>query len=60
MNTASAPKELQDLNSMEERLIARAAPFMKLVLLPRGGQRGLTGLVINFPSSMTEVLNQLP
>ena len=60
MSTASVPKELQDLNSMEERLIARVAPFMKLVLLPRGGQRGITGQVINFPSPMTEVLNQLP
>ena len=33
---------------------------MKLVILPRGGQRGITGQVINFPSSMTEVLNRLP
>ena len=60
MSTASVPQELQDLNSMEEHLIARVAPFMKLVLLPRGGQRGITGQVINFPSSMTEVFNQLP
>ena len=60
MSTASVPQELQDLNSMEERLIACVAPFMKLVLLPRGGQRGITGQVINFPSSMTEVFNQLP
>ena len=60
MSTASVPQELQDLNSMEERLIARVAPFMKLVLLPRGGKRGITGQVINFPSSMTEVFNQLP
>ena len=60
MSTASVPQELQDLNSMEERLIACVAPFMKLVLLPCGGQREITGQVINFSSSMTEVLNQLP
>ena len=60
MSTVYVPQELQDLNSMKERLIARVAPFMKLVLLPRGGQRGITGQVINFPSSMTEVFNQLP
>ena len=60
MSVSPIPQELQGLNSLEERLIARVAPFMKLVLLPRGGQRGITGQVINFPSPMTEVLNQLP
>ena len=30
------------------------------MVLPCGGQRGITGQVINFPSPMTEVLNQLP
>ena len=60
MSVSPIPHELQGLNSLEERLIARVAPFMKLVLLPRGGQRGITGQVINFPSPMTEVLNQLP
>ena len=55
MSTASVTTELQDLNSMEECLIARVAPFMKLVLLPR-----FCHVSANFPSSMTEVLNQLP
>ena len=27
MSTASVPQELQDLNTMEERLIARVAPY---------------------------------
>ena len=33
---------------------------MKLVLLPRGGQRAISGQVINFPSPMENISDQLP
>ena len=60
MRVSEVPKELQGLNSLEERLISRVTPFMKLVVLPRGRQRAIRGQVINFPTPMTNTVDQLP
>ena len=60
MAVGDIPGELKNFNSLEERLISRVAAFMKLVLLPRGGQRALQGQVINFPMATSETVNQLP
>ena len=49
MRISEVPKELQGLDSLEEPLISRVTPFMKLVVLPRGCQRAIRGQVINFP-----------
>ena len=60
MRVSEVPKELRGLNSLEERLISRVTPFMKLVVLPRGHQRAIRGQVINFPTPMTNTVDQLP
>ena len=39
---------MQGLNSLEEHLISRITPFMKLVVLPRGRQRAIRGQVCTF------------
>ena len=45
---------------MEEHLISKATVFMKMVILPRGGQRAVRGQVINFPSDVDGIVSQLP
>ena len=51
MKVAKVPSALGELNTLEERLIVKATVFMKMVILPRGGQRAVRGQVINFPSA---------
>ena len=60
MRVSEVPKELQGLNSLEERLIFHITPFIKLIVLPRGHQRAIRGQVINFSTSMTNTVGQLP
>ena len=60
MCISEVPKELQGLNSLEERLISRIATFMTLVVPPRGYQRAIRSQVINFPTPMTNTVDQLP
>ncbi len=54
------PNELNSLNSLEQHLIAKNIPFMKMLALPRGGQNGVHGPVTCVPSNVTEVVNVLP
>ena len=60
MKVAEIPSELSGLNTLEQRLISKATVFMKMVILPRGGQRAVRGQVINFPSNVDSVISQLP
>ena len=60
MKVAEIPSVLLGLNTLEERLISKATVFMKMVILPRGGQRAVRGQVINFPSNVDSVISQLP
>ncbi|XP_062579865.1 uncharacterized protein LOC134241859 [Saccostrea cucullata] len=46
------PRELKDLNSLEQHLIALHIPFMKVMALPQGGQRNVHGPVVCVPSDM--------
>ncbi|XP_071131126.1 reticulocyte-binding protein homolog 2a-like [Mytilus edulis] len=39
------PLELKQLNSIEQQLIALNIPFMKIMALPKGGQKGVHGPV---------------
>ena len=57
MIPSSVPKELQGLTQIEEMLISRALPIMKVYVKP-GGQRGYTG--INLPQEVTELAQSLP
>ena len=60
MKVAKVPSALRELNTLEERLIAKATVFMKMVILPRGGQRAVRGQVINFPSDVDAIVSHLP
>ena len=59
MKVAKVPSALRKLNTLEERLISKATVFMKMVILPRGGQRAARGQVINFPSDVDGIVSQL-
>ena len=59
MDPGEVPDELQDLNEIEEMLIARVFPVMSVYKL-RGGQHGYRGNVINFPQDVQEFTTKLP
>ncbi|XP_070548510.1 uncharacterized protein [Ptychodera flava] len=59
MNFPDIPPQLH-LHQLEERLIALRIPFMRLYNLPRGGQRSLSGPVVNIPTDITPTVNMLP
>ncbi|XP_061175632.1 uncharacterized protein LOC133184560 [Saccostrea echinata] len=54
------PKELGCLNTLEQQLIALNIPFMKILGLPKGGQKGVHGPVVCVPSDLRKVTSTLP
>ena len=60
MEVSNVLKELKGLNSLEEGLISRVTPFMKLVVLPRRRQRAIKVQVIIFSIPMKNTVDQLP
>ena len=54
------PDELLDLRPLEQRLISRRIVFMKLVALPKGGQKSVHGPAVNVPSRLDDVCGVLP
>ena len=59
MIPSCVPHELQGLTQVEEMLIARALPIMRVYIKP-GGQRGYSGHCINLPQKVTDLANSLP
>jgi hypothetical protein len=59
MIPSCVPHELQNLTRIEEMLIARALPIMRVYIKP-GGQRGYSGHCINLPRNVTELATSLP
>ena len=59
MIPSSVPSELQNLTQIEEILIARALPIMR-IYIKLGGQRGFSGHCINLPQNVTEFATSLP
>ena len=59
MIPSSVPHELQNLTQIEEMLIARALPIMRVYIKP-GGQRGYSGHCINLPQNVKELAMSLP
>lgn len=53
------PKEPQGLTQIEEMLISRALPIMKVYVKP-GGQHGYSGHCINLPQKVSELAQTLP
>ncbi|XP_062600922.1 uncharacterized protein LOC134262538 [Saccostrea cucullata] len=52
MSLEEIPCELENLNSLEQHLIALHIPFMKVMALPQGGQRNVHGPVVCVPSNI--------
>ena len=59
MVPSKVPSELHDLTQVEEMLIARALPVMRVYLKP-GGQRAYHGHFINLPQDVSEFASSLP
>ena len=59
MIPSPVPYELQGLTQVEEMLIARALPIMRVYIKP-GGQRGYSGHCINLPQNIKELATSLP
>ena len=59
MIPSSVPRELQNLTQIEEMLIARVLPIMRVYIKP-GGQRGYLGHCINLPQKVKELTTSLP
>ena len=59
MIPSPVPTELQNLTEVEEMLIARALPIMRVYIKP-GGQRGYSGHCVNLPQNVKELATSLP
>lgn len=56
---SAVPCQLQGLTQVEEMLIARALPIMRVYVKP-GGQKGYSGHCINLPQHIEELACSLP
>ncbi|CAB4021703.1 Hypothetical predicted protein, partial [Paramuricea clavata] len=59
MIPSPVPTELQNLTQVEEMLIARALPIMR-VYIKLGGQRGYLDHCVNLPQNVKELATSLP
>nr|XP_055068026.1 uncharacterized protein LOC129449263 [Misgurnus anguillicaudatus] len=60
MHLVDIPYQLKCLNSLEQHLVARNIPFLKLLCLPRGKQQGCHGPVVCVPVNASDICNILP
>jgi len=54
------PDTLNGLNDLERRLISLRIPFMKMLSLPRGGQKAVKGPAVNIPTKTDAITTLLP
>ncbi|CAB3982786.1 Hypothetical predicted protein [Paramuricea clavata] len=59
MDPGTVPEQLRGLTQVEEMLISRVCPIMR-VYRKHGGQRGYKGHVLNLPQDIQSFLNRLP
>ena len=59
MHPGKQPPCLTDLSQVEEMLIARACPIMR-VYTKHAGQHVYQGHVVNLPQDLQQFVNQLP
>ena len=50
MELGEIPEELKTLNGLELCLLCRRIPFIKLIKVPRGKQKGIKGATVNVPT----------
>ena len=60
MDPGPVPEELAGLTQVEQLLIAQIIPTMTIVRLPRGGQFGYSGNIINLPQDLPSLVSSLP
>lgn len=60
LNIEPIPPELKEINVLERQLVALRIPFMKVLSLPKGGQKRVKGPCINVPSDLNKVTSSLP
>ncbi|CAC5386093.1 unnamed protein product [Mytilus coruscus] len=60
LQLSTIPEELKTLNILEKQLISLRIPFMKLVQLPKGNQRGIIGPCVSIPTDIQKTVNILP
>ncbi len=54
------PDELKALNALEMHLVSIIQPFMKIVPLPRGAQKGVRGQMVCVPANLQRTADSLP
>lgn len=54
------PVELQNLTQLERLLVSPRIPFMQIKELPRGGQIGMKGNVVNVPADVNTTVRTIP
>ena len=59
MDPGIVPEQLKGLTQVEEMLISRVCPIMR-IYRKHGGQRGYKGHVLNLPQDVQSFLNRLP
>ena len=60
LELGTVPPQLAGLNDVEVRLLSLRIPFMKLVALPRGKQKGIHGPAVNVPARLDTLCSLLP
>ena len=60
LHLVEIPPELACLNELEVRFLAQRLLFMKLVALPKGGQRGVQGPCVNVPARLNKACELFP
>lgn len=60
MSFPDVPDELKNLTQLEQLLISPRIPFMKIRELPRGGQLGIKGNVVNVPADVNKTVRLIP
>ncbi|XP_072023189.1 uncharacterized protein [Amphiura filiformis] len=60
LNIQEQPPELSHLNMLERHLIAPAIPFMKMISLIKGAQKGVHGQIVCVKSDVNSVAQSLP
>lgn len=54
------PECLCGLNQLEKHLISPIIPYMKILPLPKGQQKGVHGPIVCVPSNMSKITEILP
>jgi hypothetical protein len=60
LNFDEQPDCLKTLNNLEKHLVSPVIPFMKIVSLPKGSQKGIHGPVVCVPANISTTVETLP